>query len=175
VPDIHSTSTRRRSLTAEHGFALIRITFGLVYLSNAIAKITNLSDVHFGPLSGTLITQGGARGILERAIDGTWFPLLGALYENLVLSHWAFFGWFLAVAELLIAVALLAGAASRLAALAALALIGPIWLLVLGQGGYLWTYPVELLPLIALSVAPSGRVWGLDRRIQRDGKRSWPF
>jgi hypothetical protein len=45
----------------------------------------------------------------------------------------------------------------------------------MGDGSYLWTYPVELLPLLILAIAPSGRALGLDRRLaDRFGSR-WPF
>lgn len=27
---------------------------------------------------------------------------------------------------------------------------------------YLWTYPVDLLPLLLLAIYPAGRMWGLD-------------
>ena len=165
----------RHGVTPAQGFAMVRIIFGLVYLNNAFAKLTQASDVHLGPLSGTLITRDGARGILDRATNDTWFPALGGFYRDVVLGHWDFFAWLLTVGELAIAIGLLLGLASRLAALGALALIGPIWVLVLGQGSYLWTYPVELLPLLVLAIAPSGRAWGLDGRlVSRFGSR-WPL
>jgi len=77
--------------SAAHGFALIRIIFGLVYVSNAVAKLTQVSDVRLGPIAGTLITRDGARGILERATNDTWFPMLGDIYRDIALANWGFF------------------------------------------------------------------------------------
>jgi uncharacterized membrane protein YphA (DoxX/SURF4 family) len=170
-----SSTKNRAGVSPAQGFALIRIAFGLVYLSNAIAKLTSVSDVRLGPVAGSLITRDGARGILERATEDTWWPALGSFYRHVVLTNWDFFSWLLTFGELAIAIGLLFGIASRLAALGALLLITPIWVLVMSQGSYLWTYPVELLPLLILAIAPSGRALGLDHRLaDRFGSR-WPF
>ncbi|TQM09894.1 hypothetical protein [Pseudonocardia kunmingensis] len=84
-------------------------------------------------------------------------------------------GRLLNVAEFAIAIGLLFGIATQLAALGALALIGPIWLMLLDEGPYLWSYPVELVPLLILAIVPAGRVLGVDRRLAvRFGGR-WPF
>jgi hypothetical protein len=48
-----------------------------------------------------------------------------------VLAHWGFFGILLTAAELVIGIGLLLGIATRLAALGALVLIGPLWLMLL--------------------------------------------
>ena len=157
------------------GFAALRILFGLVYLSNAVAKLVDVSVFRVGPVGGNLIARSNARDILTGAAQDTWLGPLGALYENLVLPNWGFFGWFLVVAEFAIAIGLLLGIATRLAALGALALIGPIWLMLLDEGPYLWSYPVELVPLLILAIVPAGRVLGVDRRLAvRFGGR-WPF
>lgn len=167
------TAAPYRSLAL--GFAALRILFGLVYLSNAFAKLIDVADYRFGPFGLNLIARGNAFGILEGAAGDTWIPPLGALYQNLVLPNWGFFIWFLIVAEFAIALGLLFGVASRAAALGGLALIGPIWLMLLDNGLYLWSYPVELVPLLILAIVPSGRTAGFDGRLAARFGGRWPF
>jgi len=77
----------------------------------------------------------------------TYIAPLGAFYQNVVLPNWGFFGALLTVAELAIGLGLLLGVAARLAAVVGLLLIGPIWLMLLHTGLYLWQYPADLFPL----------------------------
>jgi len=73
-----------------------------------------------------------------------------------VLAHWGFFGILLTAAELVIGIGLLLGIATRLAALGALVLIGPLWLMLLHTNTYLWEYPLDLFPLLLLAIVPAG-------------------
>jgi thiosulfate dehydrogenase (quinone) large subunit len=161
--------------SAERGLAALRILFGLVYLSNAFAKLVDVSDFRIGPFGANLIARANARGILEGAARDTWIAPLGALYESLVLPNWGFFIAFLTIAEFAIGLGLLFGVATRLAALGALLLIGPIWVMLLDEGPYLWQYPVELVPLAILAIVPSGRTAGLDGRLAARFHGRWPF
>lgn len=157
------------------GFAALRIFFGLIYLSNTIAKVFNIGVVEFGPFGFSLISRDGARGLLEGAAKDTWITPLGALYENFVLANWGFFQWFLTVAELGIAVGLLFGIASRAAALGGLLLITPIWIMLWDEQLYLWLYPVDLFPLLLLAIVPAGRLGGLDGKLAARFNGRWPF
>ncbi len=161
--------------STERAFAALRILFGLVFLSNGLAKLFNASVFAVGPFQFTLVSRDGARGLLTGAVDGTWIAPLGALYQSLVLDNWGFFEWFLTVAELAVGLGLLLGIASRLAALAGLLLIGPIWIMLLNEPLFLWEYPVELVPLLLLAIVPSGRTAGLDRRLAARFGGRWPF
>lgn len=161
--------------TAGRALAALRILFGLIYLSNAFAKLVDVSDFRIGPIGANLIARDAARSILGSAARDTWLPPLGAFYENVVLPNWAFFSPFLIVAEFAIGLGLLFGVATRLAALGGLALIGPIWLMMLDEGPYLWVYPVELFPLLIVAVVPAGRVLGLDRALAARFHGRWPF
>lgn len=168
----HTDRTHRKF---GRGIAALRILFGLIYLSNAIAKLFGVNNLRVGPIGGSLIDRDSARNILDGAANDTWIPTLGALYQDLVLGNWSFFAWFLTVAEFAIAFGLLFGIATRLAALGALLLIAPIWLMLLNETPYLWTYPVELVPLVILVIVPAGRIFGLDRSLARRFNWRWPF
>ena len=93
----------------------------------------------------------------------------------MVLPNWGFFGILLTAAELVIGIGLLLGVTTRLAALAALVLIGPIWLMLLHTNLYLWEYPLDLFPLVLLAIVPAGRTAGLDGTVAHRFHHRWPF
>jgi uncharacterized membrane protein YphA (DoxX/SURF4 family) len=166
---MRSAATVDRSMAV--AFAVLRMLFGLIFLSNGLAKVVNVSVYQVGPFAFTLVSRDGAGGILNGAVQDSWIPPLAAIYQSLVLPNFGFFQWFLTVAELAVGIALLLGVASRLAALIGLALIGPIWIMLLNEPLFLWEYPVELVPLLLLAIVPSGRTLGLDARFPQ----RWPF
>lgn len=153
------------------GFAALRIFFGLIWLSNGLAKLIGVKEYDWGFTSFNLIDLGVAQFIATEAAKQTYITPLQAVYQGLVLPNWAFFSVFLTVAELAIGVALLLGIASRAAALGGLLLITPIWLMFIDTNPYLWLYPVDLFPLLLLAIVPSGRTAGLDARLPA----RWPF
>lgn len=165
-------TTSPRSLAG--GLAALRVFFGLIYLSNTLAKVAGTANYDLGFFSFNLINLGTARSILRGAAGGTFEPLQ-TIYQDFVLANWGFFQWFLTVAELAIAISLLFGIASRLGALIALALIGPIWVMLWDSGQYLWLYPVDLVPLAILAIVPAGRTFGLDGRLAARFGGRWPF
>lgn len=144
-------------------FAALRIFIGLVWLSNALAKVFDVTVIDWGFFSFNLITRGTARGILTDAAARTQITALGTFYRDFVLPHWGVFGILLTLGELAVGLGLLFGVATRLAALGGLLLIAPIWLMLWHTNGYLWEYPLALFPLLLLAIVPAGRVLGLDR------------
>ncbi len=157
-------------------FTALRIFTGLVWFSNALAKVFEIGNFDWGFISFNLVTKGVAQAIATDASSKTYIAPLGAAYRDIVLPNWGFFGVFLTVAELAIGLGLLFGVATRLAAVGGLLLLSPIWLMLLHTGGYLWEYPAEdLFPLTLLAIAPAGRYRGFDSRlVTRFGNR-WPF
>jgi len=157
-------------------FTALRIFTGLVWLSNGIAKLIDKGSYDWGFISFNLITRGAAQFIANDASTKTYIAPLGALYQHVVLPNWTIFGTMLTVAELAIGLGLIFGVATRLAAVGGLALIGPIWLMLLHTGGYLWEYPAEdLFPLVLLAIVPAGRHRGVDARLARRFGHRWPF
>jgi uncharacterized membrane protein YphA (DoxX/SURF4 family) len=157
-------------------FAALRVFSGVVWLSNGLAKVflDPGSRVDWGFVEFELINQPTARSMLERASRDTWQPLR-SIYHDFVLGNWGFFAWFLTVGELLAGVLLVLGVASRLGAVIPLLLIGPVWIMMLPKGLYLWEYPNELFPLLLLAIVPSGRVFGRDRTLAPRFGGRWPF
>ncbi|HEY4004901.1 MAG TPA: hypothetical protein VGM60_06895 [Pseudonocardia sp.] len=158
------------------GFAAIRIFFGLDWLSNALAKLIDKMNYDGGFITFSLVNRGVANGILHQGVMSTKIAPLRWFYGEVVLPHFGFFGWLLTVAELAIAIGLLFGIFSRLAATGGLLLLAPIWLMLFTTDQYLWTYPLDVLPLVLLAVVPTGRYLGLDSRISaRLGRHRWPL
>jgi len=156
------------------GFAALRIFMGLVWLSNALAKVTGVGVVDWGFFSFNLINRGTARAIATDAASKTQIAPLGAFYHDVVLPNWGVFGILLTVAELAVGVGLLLGIATRLAAVGGLLLVFPIWVMLWHTTGYLWGYPLDLFPLVLLAIVPAGRVLGVDRTIAARFSH-WPF
>jgi len=77
--------------------------------------------------------------------------------------------------ELAIGLGLLFGVATRLAAVGGLLLLVPIWIMLAGTNQYLWTYPLDLFPLLVLAIVPTGRVAGFDRVLAPRFRHRWPF
>jgi uncharacterized membrane protein YphA (DoxX/SURF4 family) len=158
------------------GFAVLRILFGVVWLSNGLTKVFFNQDSNFdwGFVSFNLINQNAARSILQGASDDTFQPLRW-IYQDVVLANWGFFAWFLTVAEIAAGLSLILGIAARLGATIGLLLIGPVWIMLLDSNLYFWEYPIELLPLLVLVIVPTGRVFGQDRKLAARFGGRWPF
>ena len=157
-------------------FTALRIFTGLVWMSNALAKVFDIGNYDWGFFSFNLITLGAARGIATDASAKTYVAPLAALYRDVVLPNWGYFGAFLTAAEFAIGLGLLFGVASRLAAVGGLLLLTPIWVMLWDRGQYLWTYPAEdLFPLLLLAIVPAGRVLGVDNHLATRFHGRWPF
>jgi thiosulfate dehydrogenase [quinone] large subunit len=157
-------------------FTALRIFTGLVWLSNALAKVFEKRTYDWGFFSFNLVDKGTAKGILADAAKRTGIRPLGSFYQHAVLPHWGLWGTFLTLAELAVGVGLLLGIASRLAAVGGLLLIAPIWIMLWHTNLYLWQYPAEdLFPLVLLALAPAGRHLGMDRQLIARFGRRWPF
>jgi uncharacterized membrane protein YphA (DoxX/SURF4 family) len=159
------------------GLAAFRIFVGVVWLGNALAKVVNQGSFDLGVVSFGLISRDTARGLLESYTgpESNAIAPLKSVYRDLVLANWDLFQWLLTAAELTIGITLVLGIASRLGPLLALALIFPLWIMVIDNGRYLFEWPLDIVPLAILAVVPAGRVWGQDQKlVARFGDR-WPF
>jgi uncharacterized membrane protein YphA (DoxX/SURF4 family) len=156
--------------------AAVRIFFGVDWLSNALAKLAGVMNYDWGFTTFNLVDRGVANGILHQGVMSTSIAPLRWFYGEVVLPNFGIFGWVLTLAELAIAIGLLFGIATRLAAVGGLLLLAPIWLMLLSTDQYFWTYPLDVVPLVLLAIVPTGRYLGLDGRIAaRLGTRRWPL
>jgi uncharacterized membrane protein YphA (DoxX/SURF4 family) len=168
---------------AGKALAAFRIYAGLVLFANGVAKLFEFRTIDVGPYESFLINKAEARGILDfevnrRGGDGTDLPLLKDIVNDVVLPNWDIFQWLVTGLELGAGAALILGLASRAAALAALGQQLFLQLVYLSSARWAFEQPHEWVPLLILALVPSGRVWGLDRRlVDRGTKRfdRWPF
>jgi thiosulfate dehydrogenase (quinone) large subunit len=159
------------------GLAAFRVFVGLVWLGNGLAKVFNHQNFDLGVASFSLISRDTARGLLESYTGPESHAIapLKSVYRELVLTNWGFFQWLLTAAELVVGVSLVLGIASRLGPLLALALIFPLWIMVIDNGRYLFEWPLDIVPLAILAAVPAGRVWGQDGKLAARFGDRWPF
>ena len=153
--------------------AVIRVLFGLTFLLNGLAKLFKFHRVHIGWYVANLIDRTDARFILNAEVNHNaryhvWLVI--RIANRLVLPHWGFFQWALTAVELVAGVLLVLGLWSRLGALVALVPTVFLFFMYLSNDRWVPEQPLELVPLIVLTVVPAGRMWGLD---QRRGRVDW--
>jgi uncharacterized membrane protein YphA (DoxX/SURF4 family) len=155
--------------------AAFRVFFGLILLSNGLAKLLSFREIEIGPYSSFLIDRDEARRILDFEVNrrggGTDVPGLKDVVNDVVLANWDVFQWLVTALEVGAGAALVLGIASRGAALLALGQQLFLQLVYLSSGRWMWEQPHEWVPLLILALVPAGRVWGFDRRLP--GR--WPF
>jgi len=154
------------------GIAIIRVGFGLVFLTNGIAKLPGQWDgIH--PFPGFLITRDGARGILAADTETHPVGIYKRLIDDVVLANWGVFGSLLTITELTVGVLLILGLFTPIAALTGAAFAMHLNFAVWDRNVWAWEYAVEWLPLLGLALMRAGRFWGLDARFARRLPR-WP-
>jgi len=146
----------------QRAIAVLRIFFGVVFLSNGLAKfvpgIAHLPGGYF------LIDSQAARSIVQHNASHHPVRLYHDLVFNLLVPNWALFGPLVGLAEVSAGLLLVLGLASWLGALLA-ALLSLHIQFSDANGPWLFEYAVEWVPLLCLVFMRSGQVWGLDARL----------
>lgn len=165
------------------GLAALRIFVGLIFFANGLAKLFSFTQIELGPYRSFLIDRPATAQILDFEVNqrngGTDVPLLPTLVNDVILPNFGFFEWVVTAVELGVGALLIAGLATRAAALVGLG--QQLFLALVYASSNRWTFeqPHEYVPLIILALVPAGRYWGLDRRFARTapGGRGgrWPF
>ncbi|MEP6471057.1 MAG: DoxX family protein [Acidobacteriota bacterium] len=149
-----------------HGVAVARILTGVIFVAEGVSKIR-----------GEFVRGGFADSVRE-TVGHAW-PFWASFLRSVVLPNAGAFGWFFALAELLLGIALVLGFLTRIAAVGGILLMV---ILLLGQthvarGGWeAWitaglTSKFALLLLWLLFLTDAGRSWGLDARLRRGPRR----
>jgi thiosulfate dehydrogenase [quinone] large subunit len=148
------------------GVAIARILTGVIFVAEGVSKIR-----------GEFVRGGFAESVRETA--GHAWPFWASFLRSTVLPNAGEFGWFFAVSELALGIALVLGLLTRVAAAGGMLLMV---ILLLGQtrvaeGGWeAWVTAglvskFALLLLWLLFLADAGRTWGLDARLRRGPRR----
>lgn len=165
-----------RGQIVSYGIAFLRVGFGLVFLTNGIAKATGWDGIH--PFPGFLIDYDGARNILQFDVQTHPLAIYKDFIDNVVLENYTFFGVMLTITEISIGVMLITGAFANIGAI-----IGALFAIHLNFANWdrniwAWEYAVEWIPLIALVMIGSGRHFGLDEASAKflpPQLRRWPL
>ncbi len=148
----------QRYLT-DRAIAVLRIFFGLVFLTNGVAKlIPGLSHLPGGYF---LIDSAGARSIITHNASHHPVGLYHDLVFNFLVPNWGLFGPIVGLTETSAGVLLVLGLASRVGALLAAVLSLHIQFSD-ANGPWLYEYSVEWIPLLCLAFMQAGKTWGLD-------------
>lgn len=155
------------------GMAILRVGFGLVFLTNGIAKLPGQwSGIH--PFPGFLITRDGAKGSLAFNTQTHPVSLYKRFVDEVMLPNWGFFGALLTVTELAVGICLILGIFTPIAALVATGLILHLNFMVWDRNIWMWEYAVEWMSLLAIALMRAGRYWGMDARLAARLPR-WPL
>lgn len=155
------------------GMTIIRVGFGLVFLTNGFAKLPGQRNT-IPPFKGFLITRDGARSILGSDTSGHPVGLYKDFIDNVVLAHWGFWGPLLTASELFMGICLILGIITPIAALMAAGFSLHLNFANIHRGDkWLWEYAVDWMPLLGLALMRAGRFWGLDARLSKRFPR-WP-
>ncbi len=151
------------STRTAYSVAIVRIVTGVIFFAEGFSKIT-----------GEFVHGGFAQSAREVAAGRAW-PFWSTFLKSIVSPNATGFGWFFALAELVLGVALIFGFLTRAAAVGGILLMV---ILLLGQmdvrkgswaewvtAGLPTKFALLLLWLIFL--ADAGRVWGIDARVRR--------
>ena len=159
------------------GLLILRVLFGLVFLTNGLSKLTGLEHVH--PLPGFLIDYNGARNIIAANVQYHPIEPYRRLVLDVLVPHWAIFGHLVGVGELIVGLGLVLGAFTPALAIAGFLMTAHIWFSRWGQGDadFVWDYWTEFIPCLALALASAGRFYGLDRLLAErfPALRRWPL
>lgn len=161
---------------------LLRVSFGLLFLANGIAKLPGFEDLNYAPFPGFLIGYDGARNSLASDTNGHPVGFYKEFVDNVVLENFGLFGPLLVATEIGVGLLLVVGAFSSAAALIGFFSLFHIWFANWGRYGdrslWAWEGPIEWLPLLALCFLAAGRFYGIDHfvlgRLPRV-LRKWPF
>ncbi|MEP7104258.1 MAG: DoxX family membrane protein [Chloroflexota bacterium] len=146
----------------------MRVFFGLVFLSNGLAKL--IPGISGLPGGYFLIDSGGARNIIQHNAKHHPFGLYHDLVFNLLVPNWGVIGPLVGLTETAAGLLLVLGLASRVGALLAAGLSFHIQFSD-ATGPWLFEYAVEWVPLLCLVFMRSGLTWGIDARLAVDHPR----
>jgi uncharacterized membrane protein YphA (DoxX/SURF4 family) len=166
-----SVTESRQNHPVSRAIAVLRIFFGLVYLTNGLAKL--VPGIAHLPGGYFLIDSNGARRIIEHNARHHPVQAYHDLVFNLLVPNWSVVGPLVGLAETAAGVLLILGLASSLGALLA-ALLSLHVQLSDATGPWLYEYAVEWVPLLCLAFMRAGAVWGLDGAIARTRRGSTP-
>ncbi len=156
--DPEARVTAGHAAAEARALAVIRIAVGAMFVW-----------VFFENLRKGAYTPSGYRNVIEHYLTHGAAPGVWKSVMSFVARHGAVAGPLQAAAELGLGIALVTGAASRLAAALAAGFLFTLWISELGAA-WIWELLIPTVAAAALAATRSGRAWGLDALLSR----RWP-
>lgn len=161
-----SLDTEEKTRTVSPALTLgLRLTAGVLWLSNLGWKL----PPDFGR------TENGCTGLCRFVNEGAENGVIAPwswLLENVVAPNLTLFGYLTLLTEFSLAVLLLSGTLTRLAALVGVAQSLAIGLSVANaEGEWYWSYLLMIALHVAVFALAAGRVYGVDARLRERANR----
>lgn len=149
--------------------ALLRITLGIIILAT-----------WYGNLKDGLYTADGLTGFLNWLFDpngnGSSLTFYKAFLDTAVIPVAGLFGTFQMVTELVLGIALILGAYSRLAGIVAMFFFANLFFSYFGGHEWIWVYVLLFMTALSVTLSASGRIWGVDQQLlQKYGEPKFPI
>ncbi len=158
------------------GVALLRIALGVIVLVTWWDNLTKDNvDSALGLYSGDAF-EGFMNWLFTSEADGGNGSSLGfyeGFVDNVLLAAPGLFGGLQLVIELLMGLALLVGAFTRLASLAAVVFFANLFLAYFGGGEWIWTYVLLTAAALAVFLDWGGRKLGVDQGLAQSRGESF--
>ncbi|MBI3909912.1 MAG: DoxX family membrane protein [Armatimonadetes bacterium] len=138
-----------------YGLAILRLTLGTLFVW-----------VFFENLGKGLYTPAGYQHLILDYVQRGLAPAIWKDVMRFMAGHTAVFAPLQAAAEISLGALLLAGAATRLVALAAFGFLASLWVSEWGTA-WIWELLVPMLVALVLALSAAGRTWGVDARLAR--------
>jgi len=157
-PNVSSTASEAKQLSAANGLALVRVTIGAM-----------LVWVFFENLGKGLYTPAGYAGLINYYIKASHSPAAWKAVMGLAANHAAMAAPMQAVTEISLGILLVGGLLTRPAAFVAFLYLGSLWISEWGTA-WIWELLVPVLASLGLAIGHAGRRWGVDAWLSQ----RWP-
>lgn len=152
--DDHATTMNGAS-REQQALAVLRVALGAMFVW-----------VFFENLGKGLYTPAGYKGVIDYYVKNGHAPAIWKGVLSVVAANASIAAPLQAATELGLGLLLLAGAATRLAAVVAGAFLFSLWISELGTS-WIWELAMPVIVAFSLAWARPGRTWGLDAQLAR--------
>ena len=138
------------------GIQIMRFIFGALWLSQGLSKVFKRDNDMYKDNNKFLDN-------LNYMKDTNPYPAVVSLLNEVLIPNVSVFLVLVVITELLIGLSLSLGLLSRLGSLLGGFMAINLWILTLGWGEWIWTYPLIFFPHVLLFLSHVGKEVGVDR------------
>ena len=93
-------------------------------------------------------------------------PQIGSLIDSILVQNYELMVWMVIFTELFIGVTILFGLFSRIGSFIGMNMAIMLWILTMGWGEWIFTYPFIFTPMLVIFISNSSHAIGFDKRIK---------